>query len=320
MDRWTGVLPATAVVEMESIPYLRTEKGSLVFTIAPNGHVWGHRVEEGGTKRDIELEIYAPIEGGYTLKRKGFVGSSIWNTERDLTESQNRAIKRILAQKTLQTVLGTLVLHSSHRQVLKGYYKEYNPSSFGEPCRTLRVTESGYHDIRLADRLSRYNDSRLGFFNIEYLDDEFTFQICGAVADIHLRKIGTKYVSGFGKCGPSDLENLHYRDNYRFFKNSNEPEFPHYVVFAAQAKDKKFFVGNFPACVERHLFPNELTVLCDTENVFDVFQIDDAMLLLEEKRISETESELYWTFAVAKNKKVAELARLLSNNPKASGI
>ena len=65
-----GCFAATSLVEVENIPYFRTEKGSLVFTISANGHIWGHRIEDGGKKNDIELEIFYPSDGGFILRQR----------------------------------------------------------------------------------------------------------------------------------------------------------------------------------------------------------------------------------------------------------
>lgn len=316
-----GCFPASSVVDVENVPYLLTEKGSLVFTFAPNGHIWGHRVDDGGTKRDVELEVYAPIAGMYTLRRRHAHASS-WNHENDLTEGQKRAIRFVLSQKALCKVLGSLVLPYDWVRFLRVRYTERNQLSVGSRCNVLNAGGSNSSKLKLADCLLHGQVSRLGFFGIEYLDDKFTFQIgSGAsVANVILLKFGPGGGStDFNKASPDTLSEL-YKNGYNFFERGSTTEFPHYVVSAAQSQCKKFFVGHFPACVERHLFPNEITVLCDTENIFDVFQIDDALLLLEEKRVSETESELYWTIAVTKNKAVGELNRILSNNQGALNI
>lgn len=324
MSESTGFLPASTLVETEHIPYLITEKGSLVFTIAPNGHVWGHRVEDGGTKRDIELEVYGPEFGGYTIKRKGWDHAApSWSRGLELTKEQEKAVARILIQTALRGILGTLVLPLDYINFLKVRYINHAYDLLPVGRGNLNTGGSNAVKIKIADCLLLNQTSKSGSFNIAYLDDKFTFQISGvhdgrlgegAAAKIFLKKPGARGCLEFSDADPDGLCQIYRRED-RFFERGVSTEFPHYVVFAAQAKNKKFFVGYFPACVERKLFPNELTVLCDTENVFDVFEIDDAILLLEEKRISETESELYWTFAVVQNKVLREHKRLLSNNP-----
>lgn len=324
MSESTGFLPAGTVVETEHIPYLLTEKGSLIFTIAPNGHVWGHRVEDDGIKRDIELEVYIPAFGGYTIKRKGWDHAApSWSRGLELKKEQEKAISRILGQTALHTTLGALVLPFDCINFLKVRYINHAYTLLPAGRGDLLVGSSNPVKIKLVDCLLPNQTSKSGFFNIAYLDDKFTFQVStayyacaggAAVANILIKTPGIKSDLEFSNADPKGLYEIH-KQGYRFFERGVNTEFPHYVVFAAQAKNKKFFVGHFPACVERSLFPNELAVLLDTENVFNVFEIDDALLLLEEKRISETDSELYWTFAVAQNKVLREHKRLLSNNP-----
>ncbi|OGF63479.1 hypothetical protein A2926_01730 [Candidatus Giovannonibacteria bacterium RIFCSPLOWO2_01_FULL_44_40] len=321
-----GSLPASSVAETEHIPYLLTEKGSLVFTIGPNGHVWGHRIEEGGTKRDIELEVYAPVEDGYTLRRKNEHASSGWALHSDLTESQKRAIRFILAQKALPTILGSLVLSQDLGCDFRAHYRKFNPPSlsYGELCNVLNLTKSYFKNVRLVDCLSQNKVSKTGLFNVEYHDEKFLFTIGQAyfscaggasVANVHYGKLGDiSPRTDFSPLPFTDLTGM-YKYGYRLFERGTEGDFPYYVLSAAQARNKKFSVGSFPACVERKLIPNEITVLYDTENLFDVFEIDDALLLLEEKRISEEQSELYWTVAVADNQITREHKRLFSNNP-----
>ena len=320
----TGSLPASSVVETEHIPYLLTEKGTLVFTIAPNGHVWGHRIEDGGTKRDIELEVYAPVEDGYTLRRKNGHTSSGWALQSDLTESQKKAIRFILAQKSLYGVLGALVVSRGWFDGLDSHYKTHNEHH----GRLLSAMNPNLCVVDCSDLHDKANKaSRAGLVSIEYSDDKFAFYVSTMYYGVAGGATATKYSLKQSYRNPNDdlrwnktsVQKLDvaYREGYRVFEKP-DAEFPQIVFSAAQARDGKFFVGSFPACVERSLFPNEIIVLCDTENIFDVLDIDDALLLLEERRISEKESELYWTFAIAHNKMWRELDRIKSNHNPAS--
>lgn len=317
-----GFLNASSVVEIENIPYLRTEDGTLVFTIAPNGHIWGHRIEDGGDQRDIELEIFSSKSCGYTLRKKGDHSGMRTACDNHLKEGQKKAVKHILAQReSFSKILKTILLPESS---LYEFNKHYKGKS--KHYRNLNATGKEFENISLIDcSFAQYHCSQQGFFFIEYLDKDFVFEICGssfgtaggaAINNVFLRKYGISGEMGFSRATPKVLGGM-YRDGYRFVGRGTTAEFPHYVVFAAQAEDKKFYVGHFPACVERGLIPNEITVLCDINNIFDCFEIDDAMLLLEEKRLSETESELYWTLAIAHNKFLHEHRRIKSNNSNA---
>ena len=322
-----GCFAATSLVEVENIPYFRTEKGSLVFTISANGHIWGHRIEDGGKKNDIELEIFYPSDGGFILRQRDSKPVPTFPTVSPTTFSSpvyekisvehGKVIRRILGQKApLTALLGCIALPEAWCLDIKQNYKVRRNSSL-----FLRLRDRDFNG-KVIDCSFRTQDqglgtSKLGLFNVEYLDNKYTFQLSGGPVSSCIL-LGKSRKDGGARFGSTTVEgtmNL-CREGYKLFTAGNI-EFPHYVFSVSKAKDKKFFVGDFLACVEREPFPNELTVLCDTENIFDCFEIDEAMLLLEEKRLSEAESELYWTVALAQNKVMCEQRRIKSNNPNA---
>jgi hypothetical protein len=326
-NEWQGSLSAKSVVETDYFPYLRTDKGSLVFTIAPNGHVFGHRVEVG-TKRDIELEIFGLFGGGYTLKRKNGFSMPSWSYERELTTGQKKTIKRIVGQKdSLSNILGSMVLDYNHASSLR---ENYSGPSFSESSwRLERYQYQDQEDIyrpAIVDCSIQNPHQRLsnsGLFCIEYKDADFTFEVssgtcfsAGGVASdkVLWSKVGEQYKFGFSPLPISALTDV-YKNGYRFFEPGQEKDFPHYVISAVRAEDKKFYVDHFPACAEKKMISSEKVVLYDIMNMFDVFEIDDALLFLEEKRLSENDSELYWTVVVSKNKIFQEHRRMKSNNP-----
>ncbi|MBI2023101.1 hypothetical protein HYT01_00870 [Candidatus Giovannonibacteria bacterium] len=330
---FTGVLQAKAVVEVENIPYLQTEKGTLVFTIASNGHIFGHRLEDGGdnNKRDVELEVFAPGSWGYTLRRRGGHSGARNIPVNELSENQEKVIHRIMAQRDiLSGMLGVkILLFNTTTSILASKYTQ--TKGLLRKLDDDRNTEYvGLADCSKTD----YAYTGTGLFVVKYSDEKYRFQVSGApevgATHVSLFRPEDETVFGFTHGDMHKLSDL-YQKGFRFFVNrseashwryavsaeqfaSSEAPYPHYVIHAAQAEKKKFFVGNFPACHERHLFPNEISVLLDTENIFNCYGVDDALLFLEEKRLSPEESKLYWTLAIAENKLMKEQRRIRSNN------
>lgn len=270
---------------------------SLIFTIAPNGHVWGKKLDNRSGKNDLEITIFAPYPRGVLYRNIGNVPSIHAPV---MTKEQQKKVQLILDQKErINYLLGTLMLRS-HEVSLVGNYHHWDgcEESFKRPSinpeglsYAIKVVDCSYESIQ--NRLSR-----LRHWDLSYDDASFCFHFN---AQIHLRlgkQDGTIY-----QVKDISPNTIHYPE---FGK-----DFPRIHYFTAQAENRKFDLRSW----SHKTLPPELKIMYGEYDFFDYFEIDDAVLLLEEERISETESNFYWTVGVAQNKLIRNLMRLKSNNP-----
>lgn len=282
---------------------------SLIFTIAPNGHVWGKKLDDKSGKNDVEIEIFAPERGGYLVRKQGAQTTthhSAGNSKSFVTMSgilittaeQDKKIKTILAQKErIYYLLGTLMLRS-HEVSLVGNYHHWNHSHRklerpsinpeGLPY-AIKVVDCSYEPIQNCL-------SGLRHLELSYDDASFRFRFNAKIRT----RLGPDKEEGYNDIV---FDPIQYPE---FGKN-----FPRFHYFTAQAENKKFDLRSW----NHKTLPPELKIMYGEYNFFDYFEIDDAVLLLEEERTSETESKFYWTIGVAQNKLARNLMRLKSNNP-----
>lgn len=299
----SGIITATV---QETFEPLHTGH-SLVFTIAPNGHVWGKRLDEKSGKNDVEIEIFAPTHGGYIFRKITSKITTISNFKTDvvrepkLTVEQDRKIKTILSQKEKITyLLGTLMLRS-YEVSLVGNYHHWNCSH--RKLEHPAISPEGLHyRVKIVDCSYEPLQNRLSnlrHWSLSYDDTSFYFQFNAQIPIRHEKNHAYGSLSG----SLINSKTVHYPE---FGK-----DFPRLHYFIAKAENKKFDLRSW----NRKTLPPELKIMYGEHNFFDYFEIDDAVLLLEEERTSETESNFYWTIGVAQNKVVRNLMRLKSNNP-----
>lgn len=303
-DTGPGIITATI---QETFEPLHTGH-SLIFTIAPNGHVWGKRLSNESDKNDLEIEIFAPVHGGYLFRRTRSKRTTLGEFETalcanpDITAEQKRKINLILSQKEkINYLLGTLMLRS-HEVSLVGNYHHWdcdrrknferpsiNPE--GLPYSTV-VRDCSYAN---ADPSSRWT-----LWHLKYDDASFRFSFSPIIA--------MRWRKSEGTCTGGEYTN-------HFMGETHHPEFdkdfPRIKFFSVQAQNKKFDLRSW----NHKTLPPELKIMFGEYDFFDFFEVDDAVLLLEERQTSETESEFYWTLGVAQNKLIRNLMRLKSNNP-----
>ncbi len=294
----------TAVVE-ETFEPLHTGK-SLVLTIAPNGKVWGKRLDEESTKRDVEIEIFAPVAGGYQLHRKGKSGREpiLPGFERELTVEQQKKIKMIFSQEDeIYYLLGTLQvgqldsLSSSHFR---------RPSSVDNiyvlPCR-------GSYSVYTVGVGENSAESKSGLHRISYDDYQCVFNFestKNSVADMEACK----------HCGGAwNSRNDWWDGSACHLPHNQQNGFPRFQCFSGQAKNGIFNLRYSSTGEAIRFFQKSLRVMFKEHNFFDLFAVDDAVLLLEEERMSEGTSTFHWTLAIVQNKLARNLVRLSSNNP-----
>lgn len=329
---------------------------AIVFTIAPNGHVISHEIDDvaegkgGGQKNDIELEIFAPGDSGYLLWRRGEKYRRIsWDTsylplgyhrfgELSLTRSQKKKIFAIVSQgEKIQHMLGTIMVNDNPSSVEAYIHRSTLCSSHvslrGDPVATrkdIQLIECSYEYPQ-----NKWNSSTFRIWDIEYdtVNCSFLFSREYHPDDVvksQDTKNGREYIQEgvFFRIRndqkeevivPS-AENPYIHTNIahisQFSYRRHLANYPYPVVFyAAQAENKQFNFSAADAVVKRNLVAPHLRVMYGIENIFDFYEIDDAVLLLEEVRISDTVSELYWTLAIAHNTVIRNFKRIISNNP-----
>lgn len=298
-----GIITATL---QETFEPLHTGH-SLIFTIAPNGHVWGKRLDEKSGKNDIEIEIFAPYLRGMLFRKLGMSPSIHKPT---LTKEQERKINLILGQKErINYLLGTLMLRS-HEVSLVGNYHHWDcrrKNSFERP--SINPEELPYR-VKVVDCSygnSTLLSSNLGHWALSYDDASFRFHF---YANVELRQEKAGALQQVGNCFDKGVQNLHHYPKF-------DHAFPRFRYHSLQAENKKFdLIGcesKSPTLAK--ILPRTLKIMYGEYDFFDYFEVDDAVLLLEEERLSETESNFYWTIGVAKNKLARNLMRLKSNNP-----
>ncbi|KKS43925.1 hypothetical protein A2567_00045 [Candidatus Azambacteria bacterium RIFOXYD1_FULL_42_11] len=302
-----GKFSITTVMEESIEPFW--VGNSLVFTIAANGKTWPKRLDSKISKSDIELQIYSPVSSGCLIQRwqkdeRNLTNyqllPEVWN---DLTVEQRKKISAILAQKgRINYLLGTLMV-SFPLQLDEKYGKrepdfmkvKVGPENFGH----LDGKKGNSYIVRVIDCSYRGspNCTCHGFVNnIRYDDVNFSF------------------VAPITSSGTKDVCEIIREKQKQSMQEVMSASFPHTLVKAFPANHKSFDISGMKRVSDR------LVVMYGENNIFDVFSIDDALLILEEDRISETTSIQAWTLCIAQNQVARNLLRLYSNNPSLSAV
>ena len=286
---------------------------SLIFTIAPNGHVWGKRLDEKSGKNDIEIEIFALGPGGCRFgKRENYREglNATYTTQLfapanppKLTAEQERKINLILSQKErINYLLGTLMLKSYEISLVGNYHHRYSDGENFE--RPLINPEELLYKVRVVD--CSYDPepkkSALDYWDLVYFDSQFVFQF-NPRQTLRCNSGGPLITPGEVLDFSEARFGVHFIDEVK--------EYPRVEFFAVQAENEKFDLRNW----YHKTLPPKLKIMYGEYDFFGYFLVDDAVLLLEEERLSETESKFYWTIGVAQNKLARNLMRLKSNNP-----
>lgn len=304
-----GIITATL---QETFEPLHTGH-SLVFTIAPNGHVWGKRLDEKSGKNDVEVEIFAPVRGGYLFQQikngATIVSRSDFGTydSPKFTLEQDKKITMILSQKErIYYLLGTLILRS-HEVSLVGDYHHWDcrwKDAFKRP--PIINPDKLPYAVKIVDCSYVPNEYyRISYWNLGYNDFQFEF--------VFSPRQTLRCKAGGPLAKPGEVLDFSRTRFMTHFKDDVK-EYPRVEFFAARAENKKFDLRSWQSPTLAKAFKPDLKIMYGEYDLFDYFEIDDAVLLLEEERTSETESKFYWTIGVAQNKLIRNLARLKSNN------
>lgn len=315
-DSGTGSDLEITTVREEKIEPLITED-SLIFTIAANGKTWPKRLDESSAKSDIELQIYSPVLDGCLVREMAkpkipnayyvpLSDQTNWNL---LTVEQQKKTNAILAQKErINYLLGTLMvpypleLGGGYGKREPDYTKvKVGPENFGH----LDHVKGNNYSVRVLDCSygGRENCTLRGWLHRLWYDVQsfsFTARTQGSdlVDSIDVLKLIRERICG---------------DNLRI-------DYPrtHLYAFVAQNKvfDTSVLTKNEKHRLNLPITKDSLTIMYGELNIFDAFSIDDALLIHEEFRHSDTEkSQPYWTLCIAQNQMVGNLLRLRSNNP-----
>jgi hypothetical protein len=282
-DRVAGDKSLITAVQQETFEPLHTGK-SLVFTIAPNGHVWGKRLDVKSHGGDLELEIFAPYETMCFAKllrwADGKVRLDKALTSEHITNEQKKKVYMILAQKEqIEKMLPNLFL-----------YRSYNM-----PCDFKREPESRtlleWPQIAVSIKVIRepfglsFERSAAGLFGFQY-DGQFTL-----VAEKHMRFCREVHRVG---------QEIHAR-----YANSIEVGSFQISTFVARN-------GMFHQLSGSGIGRRIWRVMDGEHNIFDRYDIDDALLLLEYEKESHMS---HWTLVPVQDMELREMVRKLSNNP-----
>lgn len=307
------------VYEPKDFPYLNTGK-SLVFVIARNGMVWGKKLDEQSSRGDIELEVFWPREDGCLIRQwysdgYGIVGPTGQTTLPRAREAlhisveQNRKIESILSQKEIiQYELGTLMVRPETDTTDHNYKQALPYRRMDKPIPLLRNFSSEPCNIKVVD--CSYNcDKRLDTvaftwkFFYDDLAADFKFLSNNIYDKTERLLIGTTE----NPLGPSDIVN--YESN---FDNGTITEV--HRCFAAKLFNKQFDMSGVKLRSNKKINPC-LRIMYGEYDFFEYFEVDDAVLVLEEQTSSSYSPKLLWTLGIAQNKCVREMMRLASNNP-----
>ncbi|MEK7090330.1 MAG: hypothetical protein AAB930_01965, partial [Patescibacteria group bacterium] len=84
--------------------------------------------------------------------------------------------------------------------------------------------------------------------------------------------------------------------------------------FASRLSGRKFDMSGLRLRSNVKIKP-ALRIMYGEYDFFEYFEIDDAILVLEEETVSADFPKIWWTLGIAQNKHVREMMRLASNNP-----
>ncbi|OGZ99683.1 MAG: hypothetical protein A3D41_04680 [Candidatus Sungbacteria bacterium RIFCSPHIGHO2_02_FULL_41_12b] len=279
---------------------------SLVFTIAPNGKVWGKRLDVKSTSRDVELEIFSGTDDGYVLwKLDG--GNRVRRYPNVLTIEQRRKVDMIMfEERTITHLLSTIVVLAPIN-LPDNYLPSMRPyllfrGLHEQPALRRNIFA---HVVDCSDDSSPLAGSKGGLWSIQYCDKRFSFVFFDPrEQDEYLqgRKLERNEYSIANVC-------LHQR------AENNKTIFPRHEFYAVQAQNGEFDLFRSGAFQRQKLFLRSVVrVTYGGHDFFDYFKVDDVLLLLEEFRTTETDSEFTWTIAVAQNKFIRNILRLHSNS------
>lgn len=306
------------VFEPKDFPYLNTGK-SLVFVIARNGMVWGKRLDKQSSKGDIELEVFWPRKDGCLVRQwtgtSEYYGVTVQATMQSqlalkmFSREQERKIESILSQKeVIQYELGTLMVRPgtdttdhNFKQTLP-YRRMDKPIPLlrnfsNEPCNIIVVDCSYNRDKRLDTVAFTWK------FFYDDLAADFKFLSNKIYDKTERLLIGTTE-------NPIELSDIgNYENN---FDNGIITEV--HRCFAAKLLNKQFdmSVGRLRS---NEKINHSLRIMYGEYDFFEYFEVDDAVLVLEEQTFSSSPPKLFWTLGIAQNKFVREMMRLASNNP-----
>ena len=136
----------------------------------------------------------------------------------------------------------------------------------------------------------------------------------GFVNNIRYDDVNFSFVAPITSSGTKDVCEIIREKQKQSMQEVMSASFPHTLVKAFPANHKSFDISGMKRVSDR------LVVMYGENNIFDVFSIDDALLILEEDRISETTSIQAWTLCIAQNQVARNLLRLYSNNPSLSAV
>lgn len=303
----------TATLE-EKVSFFHTGV-SLVCVIAPNGHVWGKRVNAKSGQRDVELEIFAPQKSGCRIK-KGCEGKDVWVsssiplnffTLADSTQEQRKKIQIILSEKEkLQYLLGTLMVT---------LVENLADSPMGRYARRtdtpkINVTQSDLaYSIKVVDCSEKQQDCEIkksdapfGYcrFYLSYAQPSFSFVVHPARA--------------FSVRDGKDWPDSHTPRCEGYWLPKGPSPFPRVELYVIQAAHGRFDMSSASACKDRKLIQPSIRIMYGEYDFFDYFDIDDAALILQEERTSEEHSKLHWTLGIAKSEVWSNLQRIQSNH------
>ena len=295
------------VLEPKDFPYLHTRK-SLVFVIARNGMVWGKRLDDQSTKGDIEIEVFWPREDGCFLRifdqKIGYPHNSVNYQREGISKEQARKIELILSRKEeIQYELGTLMVQpwatddSNYEggrrfpQYRRMMVKPQLDFPLGDPCK-IKVIDCSYsYEWQSSENLSSWQ--------FRYDNEAADFKFLSSI-----------YRDGYNLEHPissADIQNI----------ESNLAN-PDCVIaktfFAAKLSGRKFDMYDLKLHGDAKINPC-LRIMYGEYDFFEYFDIDDAVLILEEETCSLHFPKLFWTLGIAQNKHVREMMRLASNNP-----
>ena len=304
-----GAVIILAFEECKEVSFLKGEI-SLHCVIAPNGHVLPKKMDEGSKDRDIELAIFAPAYDGFLWKAYGtdYLPSHDFAAHGS-TGEQKRMVREIMEQKGwIGGALQTIWVHSWSRghMYLEGYKSTRSPLI----CPSIGGSDVAHVvGLKGLNKDCNFSSSDQGMLEVCYRADDFSF----------LFNISANNSRGWGFYGSDGRRaNLYGEDILswsgrlvakskpvsRWLPGAKLDFSPRIRFYAARAENGAF------------AFPGRgiLRVVCGGWNIFQAFEIDDALLLLEKtERIEET--IFHWTLYITENRHVRDMARVLGNNP-----